>query len=422
MDSLIVEGDKSLKGNIFISGAKNSALPIMVSSLLLEHGKLKLFNIPMLRDILTMQKLLISLGCNVEFLQSESCIILDSSNLNNFLAPYDIVKQMRASFWVLAPILVRFKKARVPLPGGCSIGARPVDLHIELLKSMGASIVIDNGFVVATIKDKKLKACRFRFNLISVGATITAILASVMAEGVSYFYNCAIEPEIEDLCICLNRMGAKIKGIGTRDIVIFGQKHLVSASYSIMSDRIECGTYMIAAAITRGHVRIFNFNHIYLKTLIDSLRKIGSQVNINDDFIEIFHNGEIGSLSIETNPYPGFSTDLQSQFMSLMSISRGVCYIKENIFERRFLHVSELIKMGARISIEKNIAKISGVPTLTGMEVVSSDLRASAALLVAALAAKGVTKISRIYHLDRGYQNLETKLVNCGACIKRISE
>ncbi|KAJ6645010.1 UDP-N-acetylglucosamine 1-carboxyvinyltransferase [Pseudolycoriella hygida] len=418
MDSLIIKGGIPLKGNINVSGAKNSALPIMAASLLTD--KLILDNVPNLTDVATMQNLLAEIGSTftITSYPSNLSIEIDNSKINNLIAPYDIVQKMRASIWVLGPLLSRFSQARVSLPGGCAIGARQVDLHIEVLQAMGADITVDHGYINAKVKGR-LQGISFTFNKISVGATINAIMAATLAKGETLLFNCAREPEIGDLCQCLKNMGSEIYGIGTSSIRIIGKDYLKNARYSIMPDRIEAGTYMIAAAITKGDLNICGINYKIIKNLVVKLLKAGIEVVPINNGLKVTYVGKINPVNIQTNPYPGFATDLQAQFMSLMTLCSGSATITENIFENRFMHVQELCRMGACIRVKDNKAIISGVPSLVGAEVMASDLRASVSLVLAGLAAQDQTIIHRIYHLDRGYQALEQKLRNCGANIIR---
>lgn len=420
MDSLVITGGKALQGTVNVSGAKNAALPIMAASLLTD--KLTLSNIPKLTDIVTMKDLLSKLGSKIDVLSGDEdqyTIQIDSSNVRNFTAPYEIVRKMRASIWVLGPLLARFSKARVSLPGGCAIGARQVDLHIAVLEAMGAKITVSNGYVNAMVKGR-LKGTHFVFDKISVGATINAIMAASLADGETTLLNCAREPEIVDLCHCLSKMGVKIDGISTSEIKILGQTTLNSTEYQVMPDRIEAGTYMIAAAITKGNLNIHGIDYHIIENLGLKLIEAGIRVTPIDNGINIEYVGMLNPVDINTNPYPGFATDLQAQFMSLMTISSGTSIITENIFENRFMHVPELCRMGANITINGHSVLVRGVPALIGAEVMASDLRASVSLVLAGLVAEGKTIVHRIYHLDRGYQELEQKLLNCGAKIERV--
>lgn len=420
MDSLIIRGGKPLKGNINISGAKNAALPIMAAALL--TNKLTISNVPKLTDIFTMKRLLQNHGSIIKVIElpDQFNLEIDCSNINDFTAPYEIVRKMRASIWVLGPLVARFGNAKVSLPGGCAIGARQVDLHVAVLEAMGAKIKIDHGYINATVQ-KRLKGVHFIFNSVSVGATINAIMAATMAEGETLLFNCAKEPEIIDLCHCLNKMGAEIEGIATSAIRIIGKTSLNNTNYQIMPDRIEAGTYMIAAAITKGDINICGISYDVIENLALKLIEAGINVIPNENGVRVIYNDLIKPVDIHTNPYPGFATDLQAQFMSLMTLSNGSSVITENIFENRFMHVPELCRMGANIIIKGNSAIIRGVPILVGAEIMASDLRASVSLILAGLTAVDETKVRRIYHLDRGYQELERKLSDCGADIQRIT-
>lgn len=417
MESILIQGENPLIGKINISGAKNALLPIMTCSLLTED-KLCLSNVPQLTDSHTMMALLKNHGTICDF--DGYNMILDSSEISNFTAPYDLVRKMRASIWVMSPLLARFGKARVSLPGGCALGARQVDLHISGLEAMGASINLEDGYIIAETVER-LKAVHFNFSKISVGATITMIMAASLADGESKLMNCASEPEIVDLCNCLTKMGAEIYGIGTSNLRIVGKNKLSGANHKIMSDRIEAGTYMIAAAITGGDITLNNIQYDIVENLSLKLIEAGISVEYADNKIRVRNFGTIKSVDIETHPYPGFATDLQAQFMALMCIADGTSIITENIFENRLMHVPELCRMGANITINgHHSATVHGVKQLKSAEVMASDLRASVSLILAGLAAKGETKVRRIYHLDRGYSDIEGKLRNCGAKIERI--
>jgi UDP-N-acetylglucosamine 1-carboxyvinyltransferase len=420
MDSIVIKGGNPIIGEIQVSGSKNASLPLMAVSLLTDDV-LTLLNVPKLSDISTMEQLLGNHGTKIKTTEYEESLKLEisSKTIDNFLAPYNIVRKMRASIWVLGPLLAKFGEAKVSLPGGCAIGARQVDLHLEVMKALGAIISIEEGYIIANVNGK-LKGCDFEFSKQSVGATINAILASVLAEGESNFSNCAMEPEITDLCMCLISMGAEISGLGTKNLKIVGKEKLTGTEYSVLPDRIEAGTYMISAAATRGDILLKGIKIELLGNLIPCLKKSGVSVEEEGDAIRVKHSGDIAPVDISTGPYPGFSTDLQAQFMTLMIFANGSAEVKENIFENRFMHVPELCRMGANINIEGNTAIVNGVDSLNGAEVMASDLRASVSLIIAGLCADGVTKVRRIYHLDRGYQTLEAKLANCGADISRI--
>ncbi|MDA9163432.1 UDP-N-acetylglucosamine 1-carboxyvinyltransferase [Rickettsiaceae bacterium] len=421
MDSILIRGGSPLVGEIIVSGSKNASLPIMAASLLTDQ-QLELSNIPKLSDINTMKSLLAHHGTNISsHEQADDSLVLklQSDPITDLTAPYDIVRKMRASIWVLGPLLARFGEAKVSLPGGCAIGARQVDLHIAAMEAMGAKIEIKEGYIYASTNGR-LKGCDFTFAKQSVGATINAILAASLADGQTNLSNCAREPEIADLCDCLNKMGAEISGIGTSSVKIIGKKVLLGASHRILPDRIEAGTYMIAAAATRGDIKLRGINYDIVENLADKMIEAGIEVKPYADYIHIKHRGPIKPVDISTQPYPGFSTDLQAQFMCLMSLADGSSSVSENIFENRFMHVPELCRMGANITINGNEAVIQGVEEFTAAEVMASDLRASVSLIISGLCAKGETKVRRIYHLDRGYQSLEKKLSNCGADVSRI--
>lgn len=419
MQKLIIHGGKPLKGIINISGAKNAVLPIMAASIL--NDKLHITNVPKLTDVSTMKELLKSHGADIEIIEHENEfeLVINAANINNLTADYEIVRKMRASIWVLGPLLSRYGKAKVSLPGGCAIGARQVDLHIAVLKAMGAEITIEDGYINASTAGR-LKGTHFIFDKISVGATINAVLAAVLADGETLLFNCAREPEIVDLCNCLNKIGADISGIGTSEIRINGKDSLSEASYRVLPDRIEAGTYMFAAAITKGDLKLYGIDYHIIENIALKLIETGIKVMPIDNGVQVTYADKLNAVNLETNPYPGFATDLQAQFMSLMTISQGSSIITENIFENRFMHVPELCRMGADITVRGNQAIVQGVKSLKGAEVMASDLRASVSLILAGLSTNSETILHRIYHLDRGFQNLEKKLNNCGADIKRV--
>lgn len=419
MQKLIIYGGTPLKGIINISGAKNAVLPIMAASILTH--KLHITNVPKLTDVSTMQELLKSHGVDIEIIEHEDEfeLVINASNINNLTADYEIVRKMRASIWVLGPLLSRYGKAKVSLPGGCTIGARQVDLHIAVLRAMGAKITIEDGYINASTIGR-LKGTHFIFDKISVGATINAVLAAVLADGETLLFNCAKEPEIVDLCNCLNKMGADISGIGTSEIRINGKDSLNEASYKVLPDRIEAGTYMFAAAITKGDIKLCGIDYHIIENIALKLIETGIKVMPIDNGVQVTYADKLNAVNLATNPYPGFATDLQAQFMSLMTLSKGSSIITENIFENRFMHVPELCRMGADITVRGNQAILQGVESLKGAEVMASDLRASVSLILAGLSTNSETVLHRIYHLDRGFQNLEKKLNNCGADIKRV--
>lgn len=425
MKKLLITGGKKLEGQIDITGAKNAALPLMVASILTDET-LTLSNLPHVSDISTMANLLVNLGIGIsldgsdkEFGAQGRVLILDGKNINNLTAPYDLVRKMRASILILGPLLARFGKAKVSLPGGCAIGTRPVDLHLKAMEKMGAKIEVKNGYVEAVVEDE-LKGAEIYFEKVSVGATQNTLMAATLAKGETIIINAACEPEIVDLAKCLNSMGAKIKGAGTSQIKITGVKKLHKAKHKIVADRIEAGTYAIAAAITDGCITLNGVELSLFAGFKEDLIKAGVQLTqISPNQIEVKRSGkEIKAVSISTHHFPGFPTDMQAQFMSLMTIANGVSTIEETIFENRFMHVLELIRMGANIEYHGNIAIVKGCDNLTGAEIMATDLRASVCLVLAGLAAEGETIVNRLYHLERGYERLAEKLINCGADIK----
>jgi len=414
LDKLVIKGGSPLKGKINISGSKNAVLPIMAATLLAE-GSFKINNVPDLKDVKTMAHLLRIIGAQVEF--ANNGLLINTSNCNYFEAPYELVKTMRASVYVLGPLLTKFGKAKVSLPGGCAIGSRPVDLHIKGLQALGAKIDLEKGYIVATAG--KLKGNTVDFDISSVGATGNLLMASVLAEGKTYLNNASREPEIIALADFLVQMGAKISGIGSDQLIIEGIKSLQPVNYEVIPDRIEAGTFLIATALTKGEVTIENADPKHLKSLISKLRKVGVFIEENENTIFCKAPETIKSDNITTAPYPGFPTDLQAQWMALMSVAEGSSVITENIFSDRFTHVAELRRLGASIETNENIAVVKGVDKLNGAPVMSTDLRASASLVLAGLVAEGQTEVLRVYHLDRGYENIEKKLSAVGAVIKR---
>ena len=417
MDYFEINGRKQLHGEVEISGAKNAVLPLMAAAIL-NNKKLQIINVPYLSDSSTMAKLLESMGAKVAF-DSHNSITVDSSSLDSPFASYDLVKTMRASFYVLGPLIAKFGHAKVSLPGGCAWGPRPVDFHLEGLKALGVDIQIENGYVIASAKE--IFGGKIHFPKISVGATGNVVMAAVIANGVTTLSNAAAEPEIQQLCNMLNSMGAKIEGIGSNTLIIEGVESLDSINkISVIPDRIEAGTFMIAAAAVGGKVKIKNIIPEHLDSVSNYLKKAKIQVDIASDYISVESDGRsIASTDMETNEYPGFPTDLQAQWMMLMCLADGVSTIKENIYYDRFTHIMELNRLNCDIKLENSIAKIEGNQNLVGADVMSTDIRASAALIIAALCAKGKTKISRIYHIDRGYDKIEEKLSNLGAEIIR---
>jgi UDP-N-acetylglucosamine 1-carboxyvinyltransferase len=420
MQKLLIKGGKKLSGEVVISGSKNASLPIIISSLLFDDS-VHFENVPKVRDIFTLINLIKVLGREVEFDENREILKISNKNKNKYFAPYSIMRTMRAGVLVLAPLLAKFGKARVSLPGGCSIGARPVNLHLEALKKLGAKINVKNGYIDA-IAPKGLSGANIKFPLISVGATESIIIAAVLAKGITKISNAAIEPEIIDLINFLNKCGADIKYNSKRKIIIKGVKFLYPVRYRIIPDRIEAATYAIAALITNGKLLIKKVNNEHLENIFNILKKIGANIKIFKDSFVIFRKHQLKPFRIITKPYPGFPTDMQAQFMALATQIKGSSVINEEIFENRFLHVSELMRMGADIQIKKQKAVINGIRNLNSAEVMATDLRASVSLVLAALSAKGTTIINRIYHLDRGYSKLEKKLNLCGANIKRVND
>tara|TARA_A100001011_G_scaffold382963_1_gene453562 strand:+ start:877 stop:2130 length:1254 start_codon:yes stop_codon:yes gene_type:complete len=417
MQKLLIDGKKILSGNISISGSKNATLPILAATILNNYSIIK--NVPLVNDIFTMIELLKFIGLQCKISKKKKLIEVSNLKKNiNTVAPYKLVKTMRAGVLVLGPLLAKYQKAKVSLPGGCAIGTRPVDLHLYALKKLGAKIKIKNGYILATAK-KGLTGAKINFPSISVGATENAILASVLAKGVTVLSNCAVEPEIQDLIKFLKKLGTKIK-IKNRKITIKGPIYKKKISHKVISDRIELGTYLIGGALIAKKLKLKNINVSVVKKEISVLKKMGVKMIINKNYIEVFKSKNLKKINIKTEPYPGFPTDLQAQIMILMTQASGKSQIKENIFENRFMHVPELKRMGAKIYIRNNTAHVEGPSSLTGAEVMATDLRASVSLVLAGLIADNRTSINRIYHLDRGYQNLENKLIKCKAKIKRI--
>ena len=418
MQKLIIKGKKYLNGKISISGSKNATLPILAACILSKNIKLQ--NIPLVKDIFTMIELLEFIGLKVKILKKQNTLeILNSGNKINTLAPYKLVKTMRAGVLVLGSLLTKYKKAKVSLPGGCAIGTRPVDLHLYALKKMGAKIKIKNGYIIATAK-KGLKGSKINFPSISVGATENALLAAFHAKGKTILKNCAIEPEIKDLILFLIKLGANIKFSGRTIIINESINKELKANHDVMFDRIEAGTYLIASALVGKRITIDRINPAIIETEINTLKKIGVKIKKNKSSITILSNKNLKKINISTKPYPGFPTDLQAQLMVLLTQAEGISKIKEDIFENRFMHVPELNRMGAKIETKNKIAIINGPTKLTGAEVMATDLRASVSLVLAGLVAENRTIINRIYHLDRGYELLEKKLKNCNAEIKRV--
>ena len=415
MQKLNIRGGKALNGSVRISGAKNAALPI-ISASLLSAEPLTLTNVPQLNDIGTMVKLLAQMGVAAE--RKGESLTLSAANIADKTAPYEMVKTMRASILVLGPLLARFGKAKVSLPGGCAIGARPVDLHIKGLEAMGATITIEAGYILAIAT--KLKGARILMETVTVTGTENLMMAACLADGTTVLENAAREPEVVDLALCLIAMGAKISGHGTDKITIVGVDRLHGASYAVMPDRIETGTFLAAVAATGGDVTLTNAAPDTLDAVIDRLRESGATITATANTLRIVANKRPASISLKTAPYPAFPTDMQAQFIALNCIASGTAVVTETIFENRFMHVQELVRLGAKIDIEGNTAIVHGVAKLTGASVMATDLRASACLVIAGLVAEGDTIIDRIYHLDRGYDHIETKLTAIGAQIERV--
>ena len=420
MDRILVKGGSELAGEIPISGAKNACLALMPAALLTQQP-LILTNAPALSDISMMRKLLTSFGCEVDGSQNNRILTISAERISNHIAEYEIVRKMRASILVLGPLLARDHKAVVSLPGGCAIGARPVDVHLEGLEAMGALLELKDGYIFAEVKGG-LTAVDYTFPLVSVGATENLIMASTLAKGTSFLRNCALEPEITDLCNCLKAMGAKISGTGTSTIIIEGVSSLNGTTHAVILDRIELGTYMLAPAIAGGKVLLLGGKLELVNSFTDILSKTGCQVIESEMGITVESSKKgINPVNISTAPYPGFPTDLQAQMMALLTLSNGVSKLEENIFENRFMHAPELNRMGANILVDGGTATVTGVSRLKGAQVMATDLRASISLILAALGAQGETIVSRVYHLDRGYENVTAKLSACGARIKRLS-
>ncbi len=420
MDKLIINGGKPLQGDIIISGAKNSALPIMAASVLMTEN-VTIANVPHLKDVTTMMELLGHLGSKL-IVDEKMNVQVNASEVNDLVAPYHLVKTMRASILVLGPLLGRFGEADVSLPGGCAIGTRPVDLHLKALRTMGADITVENGYIKARCKKGRLEGKTLVFDTITVTGTENIMMAAVLAKGKTVIKNAAREPEVVDLAQFLNQMGAKIEGAGTHTIEIEGVDAMHGGTYSVIPDRIEAGTYLAAGALTRGHVTVRKVRPDNLLSMLCKFEEAGAHLTIGDDWVSLDMRGERPrSVDISTAPYPGLATDMQAQFMAMNTVASGTSTVVENIFENRFMHVQELQRMGAVIKLNGNTAMITGVDKLMGAPVMATDLRASASLILAGLAAEGETTVERIYHVDRGYERIEEKLSMLGANIKRRS-
>jgi len=418
MDKLLIKGGVSLQGEIRIAGAKNSALPILASTLL-THETVQICNLPHLFDITTMIELL---GCmGVEPVIDEKLNVeVNSSTIKHFSAPYELVKTMRASILVLGPLLARYGEAEVALPGGCAIGSRPVNLHISALQAMGADIVVEDGYIKASV-DGRLRGAHVFMDIVTVTGTENVMMAATLADGVTIIENAAREPEVVDLADCLVRMGAIISGQGSDTITIAGVKELFGCSYSVMPDRIETGTYLIAAAATRGHIKVKDTRPDILEAVLSKLEQAGADIKVGDNWIELnMHGKRPKSVSLRTAPYPAFPTDMQAQFTALNAVADGIGSITETVFENRFMHVHEMNRMGADIAVEGNTVIVKGVDALKGAPVMATDLRASASLIIAGLVSENETVVDRIYHIDRGYECIEEKLQLLGATIRRV--
>jgi UDP-N-acetylglucosamine 1-carboxyvinyltransferase len=420
LDKLIIQGGNRLNGVVTISGAKNAALPILCAALLAETP-LHLTGVAALKDIATTIKLLDTMG--VKIARNGSQVSLDASDVASFEATYEMVKTMRASILVLGPLLARFGTARVSLPGGCAIGSRPVDLHIKGLQAMGAAIHITHGYIQAStlhLPNRRLQGARYYMDIVTVTGTENLMMAAALAEGTTVLENAAKEPEVIDLAEMLIKMGANISGAGTDVITIVGVEKLHGTEHNVVCDRIEAGTYMVAAAMAGGEVKLLNARADLLDAVIEKLREAGATVTSDKDSITVKSDGKLKAVNIRTAPHPAFPTDMQAQFMALNAVASGVAKVTETIFENRFMHVQEMQRMGADISIDGNTALVKGVASLDGATVMATDLRASASLVLAGLVARGETVVERIYHLDRGYENLEAKLNALGANVKRV--
>ena len=416
MDKLVIEGGVPLSGSVAVSGAKNAALPILTAALLTDEPLL-VDNVPHLRDVSTMLNLLMQMGVATS-LDEKGGVELRATNITDPVAPYELVKTMRASVLVLGPLVARLGEARVSLPGGCAIGLRPVDQHLKGLQALGATIEMAEGYMIA--RAPRLRGTRICMDIVTVTGTENLMMAAALAEGVTVIENAAREPEIPDLAACLTAMGAKISGAGTDVITVEGVERLHGARHSVMPDRIETGTFLVAAAVTGGDVKVTGARPDTLDAVLDKLRETGVRIETGRDWIHVRANGALKAVNVRTAPYPAFPTDMQAQFMALNTVAQGTSRIVETIFENRFMHVQEMQRLGADIAVEGNTALIQGVTALNGATVMATDLRASASLVIAGLVARGSTTIERIYHLDRGYERIEEKLSKLGARIRRM--
>lgn len=417
MDKLIITGGATLDGTIRISGAKNAALPVLCATLMAD-GPMTVGNVPHLQDVTTTMELLGAMGVTL-VIDEKLAIESNTDTMTTYVAPYELVKTMRASILVLGPMLARFGEAEVSLPGGCAIGARPVNLHIQGLQAMGADIVVENGYIKA--KAKRLKGATIVLDIVTVTGTENLMMAAALADGTTLLENAAREPEVVDLANCLNKMGAKISGAGTSTIIIEGVETLKGVRYDVLPDRIETGTYLVAAAITGGRIKLKDTCPEMLDAVLAKLREAGAEIETGDDWISLdMHGKRAKAVDIHTAPYPAFPTDMQAQFTALNAVAEGTSTIRETVFENRFMHMQELERMGASVRLEGNTAIITGGEGLTGAPVMATDLRASASLVLAGLVAEGDTEVNRIYHIDRGYERIEEKLQQLGATIRRV--
>lgn len=420
MDKLVITQSSALRGDVVISGAKNAALPLLMASLLCD-SPITFNNVPALRDITTSVKLLEGMGTHITY-NNKNSLTLDAIKLSSTVASYELVRTMRASILVLGPLLARHGHADVSLPGGCAIGARPVNLHLTGLEAMGAKIDVEDGYIKASVQGK-LQGANIFMDIVSVGATENLMMAAALAEGTTVLENAAREPEIVDLANCINAMGGNVTGAGTDQIIIEGVESLHGCTYSVLPDRIETGTFLVAAAATRGHVRCLNAAPETLDAVLSKLRQAGAEITTTADTIELnMHGKQPTAVDLKTAPHPGFPTDMQAQFVAMNCLAQGSGVVTETIFENRFMHVPELQRMGAKITLQGNSAMCQGSAALKGAPVMATDLRASASLVIAGLLAEGETHVNRIYHLDRGYESIETKLNLLGANIKRMPE
>lgn len=421
MEKLRIEGGCRLDGEVRVSGAKNSALPILASTLL-AHGVMRVGNLPHLHDVTTMLELIGCMGVQVG-INEDMSVETDCSKVTSHIAPYDLVRTMRASILVLGPLLARYGKAEVSLPGGCAIGSRPVDLHLRGMEAMGAEVEVLDGYIKAHVPGGRLKGADIYLDTVTVTGTENILMAAVLAEGTTFIKNAAREPEVVDLVNCLNAMGAKIKGGGTDTLEVEGVEKLYGCSYDVLPDRIEAGTYLIAAAITGGRVKTKSVAPDTMEAVLSKLQEAGAELTIGEDWIELnMHGKRPKAVNIRTAPHPAFPTDMQAQFMVLNAIAEGTGTIVETVFENRFMHAQELMRMGADITIEGNTAIVKGKEKLFGAPVMATDLRASASLVIAALVAEGTTDVNRIYHIDRGYECIEEKFQQLGATIRRVTD